>query len=202
MTAGRATPWSKHMAEATKHPILIVDDEPEILYSLRGLLRRDFDVNTATSAYEGLQLLRRQPVHVILTDQRMPDTTGVEFLKQVRAEYPAAIRLIFTGYADLKAVIDAINEGSVYRYLTKPWDPDELQAVLHQAAKEYERRADRQRILGELLVYRERCRGAREGLRDGRLGTLTPDGDAELARLAADGQALFERMERALGRKR
>jgi DNA-binding NtrC family response regulator len=190
------------MAEATKHPILIVDDEPEILYSLRGLLRKDFDVNTATSAYEGLQLLRRQPVHVVLTDQRMPDTTGVEFLKQVRAEYPAAVRLIFTGYADLKAVIDAINEGSVYRYLTKPWDPDELQAVLHQAAEEHARRADRQRLLGELLVYRERCRGAREGLRDGRLGTLTPEGDAELGRLAADGQALFERLERALGRKR
>jgi DNA-binding NtrC family response regulator len=190
------------VAEVTRHPILIVDDEPEILYSLRGLLRKDFDVNTASSAYEGFQVLRRQPVHVIMTDQRMPEMTGVEFLRQVRSEYPEAIRLIFTGYADIKAVIDAINQGSVYRYLTKPWNPDELEAVLRQAAEEYERRADRQRILAELLVYRERCRTAAEGLRSGRLGTVTAEGQTELEQLASSGQALFERLQRALGRKR
>lgn len=190
------------MAEAGKHPVLIVDDEPEILYSLRALLRQEFEVHTATSAYEAMQVLRRQPVHVVLADQRMPDTTGVEFLTQVRAEYPEAMRLVFTGYADIKAVIDAINRGSVYRYLPKPWDPDELQAVLHQAAAEYERRADRQRILADLLGYRERCRAADAGLRDGRLGTLTPEGEAELEQLAGTGQALLERLQRALGRKR
>jgi DNA-binding NtrC family response regulator len=190
------------VAEVTRHPILIVDDEPEILYSLRGLLRKEFEVNTATSAYDGFQVLRRQPIHVIMTDQRMPEMTGVEFLRQVRSEYPEAIRLIITGYADIKAVIDAINQGSIFRYLTKPWNPDELEAVLHQAVEEYERRSDRQRILGELLVYRERCRGAQEGLRTGRLGTVTPEGLAELEQLAGTGQALFERLQRALGRKR
>jgi DNA-binding NtrC family response regulator len=187
------------MAETTRPPILIVDDEPEILYSLRGLLRKEFDVHTATSAYEGLQLMRRQPVHAILTDQRMPQTTGVEFLKQVRGEQPEAIRLIFTGYADIKAVIDAINQGNVYRYLTKPWDPDELQAVLRQACAEYDRLAERQRILGDLRGYRERCLGLLQGLREGRLGALTPQGQADLEQVAAEGQTLFERLERAVG---
>jgi response regulator RpfG family c-di-GMP phosphodiesterase len=190
------------MPDTSKHTVLIVDDEPEILYSLRGLLRHDFDVLTATSAYEAMNVLRRQPVHVIMTDQRMPETTGVEFLNQVRGVYPEAIRLIFTGYADIKAVIDAINRGSVYRYLTKPWDPDDLQAVLHQAAAEHDRRAERQRVLAELLDYREECRRVQEGLAGGRLGTLTPEGQAELTQLAATGQALYERLQRALGRKR
>ena len=190
------------MAETTRHPILIVDDEPEILYSLRGLLRKEFDVHTATSGYEGLQVLRRQPTHVVLTDQRMPGTTGVEFLKQVRAEHPETVRLLFTGYADIKAVIDAINQGNVYRYLTKPWDPDELQAVLRQASAEYERLAERQRILAELQGYRERCLGLLQGLREGRLGTLTPEGQVALEQVAVDGQALFERLERAVGPRR
>ena len=190
------------MAETTKHPILVVDDEAEILYSLRALLRREFNLHTAQSAYEALQVLEREPIHVIMTDQRMPGMTGVELLARIRDNHPDAIRMVFTGYADIKAVIDAINQGSVYRYLTKPWDPDELLAVLHQAAEEYERRSSRQQALGELLVFRERCRATQEGLRTGRLGTMTPEGQAELEQLAQAGQALYERLQRALGRKR
>jgi DNA-binding NtrC family response regulator len=70
-----------------------------------------------------------------MTDQRMPEMTGVEFLKRVRGEHPDAIRLLFTGYADIRAVIDAINQGNVYRYITKPWDPDELQTVIREAVR-------------------------------------------------------------------
>src|SRR5437016_4340766 len=113
-----------------KHAILLVDDEPEILYSLRGLLRKEFDLHTAESGAEALAVLRRQPVHAIMSDQRMPEMTGVEFLRRARAECPQAVRMIFTGYADIKAVIDAVNQAEIYRYLTKPWDPDELIAVL------------------------------------------------------------------------
>lgn len=187
------------MAETTKHPILIVDDEPEILYSLRGLLRKEFDVQTAQSPYEGLHVLRRQPIHAVMTDQRMPQTTGVEFLRQVRAEFPDVVRLILTGYADLRAVIDAINQGNVYRYLTKPWDPDELRAVLHQACAEYERVAERRRLLAELSAQAARWRGVVDGLRSGALGTLSPAGQAEVERLATDGPALLTRLEQVLG---
>ena len=81
-----------------------------------------------------------------MTDQRMPEMTGVEFLKHARGEHPEAIRLLFTGYADIRAVIDAINQGNVYRYITKPWDPDELQAVIREACERY-----------DLIVERSTC---------------------------------------------
>jgi DNA-binding NtrC family response regulator len=135
---------------ATKHPVLVVDDEPEILFSLRGLLRKEFDLHTAAGGAEALEILRRQPVHVIMTDQRMPEMTGVELLRRARGECPEAIRLIFTGYADIKAVVDAINQGQIYRYLTKPWDPDELREMLHEACAHYERITERRLLLRDL----------------------------------------------------
>src|SRR5207247_3272141 len=97
------------MAETRKHPILVVDDEPDILFSLRALLRRDFEVHTAEGGAQALEILHQHPVHVIMTDQRMPAMTGVELLTRARSDCPEAIRIIFTGYADLKAVIDAVN---------------------------------------------------------------------------------------------
>ena len=132
---------------AGKQSILLVDDEPEILFSLRGLLRREFDLHTANSGAEALDVLRQHPIHVIMTDQRMPEMTGVEFLRRAHGECPEAIRIVFTGYADIKAVIDAINQGHIYRYLTKPWDPDELLAVLREACDQYERLAERRHLL-------------------------------------------------------
>src|SRR5947209_16597115 len=145
------------MATASKHSILLVDDEPEILFSLRGLLRKEFDLHTANSGAEALEVLHRQPVHVIMTDQRMPEMTGVELLRRARGECPEAIRIVFTGYADIKAVIDAINQGQIYRYLTKPWDPDELVQVLHEACAHYERIAERKRLLLDLKEHLSRC---------------------------------------------
>ena len=138
---------------ASKHSILLVDDEPEILFSLRGLLRRDFELYTAQSGAEALDILHEHPVHVIMTDQRMPEMTGVELLRRARGECPASIRMIFTGYADIRAVIDAINQGQIYRYLTKPWDPDELRAVLQQACDYYDQIAERRRLLLDLRDF-------------------------------------------------
>src|SRR4051794_34555392 len=102
--------------EKTKHPILLVDDEPEVLFSLRGLLRNHFELFTAESGAQGLEILHQHPVHVIMTDQRMPQMTGAEFLRRARGDCPEAIRIVFTGYADIKSVIDAINNGHIYRY--------------------------------------------------------------------------------------
>jgi DNA-binding NtrC family response regulator len=150
------------MATAGKHSILLVDDEPEILFSLRGLLRREYDLHTANSGAEALEVLRKHPVQVIMTDQRMPEMTGVELLRRARGECPGAIRIVFTGYADIKAVIDAVNQGQIYRYLTKPWDPDELLAVLGQACEEYDRAAEGRRLLVDLRDYLARS-PAQEG---------------------------------------
>jgi DNA-binding NtrC family response regulator len=137
----------------SKHPILVVDDETDILFSLRALLRRDFEVYTAESGAQALEVLQQNPVHVLMTDQRMPQMTGVELLSRVRGQWPESVRIIFTGYADLKAVIDAVNRGEIYRYLTKPWDPDELCALLHEACAHHEQTAERQRLLGELRAH-------------------------------------------------
>src|SRR5437016_12489278 len=140
-----------------KHAVLLVDDEPEILFSLRGLLRREFELYAAESGAEALEILRQHPVQVIMTDQRMPQMTGTELLRLARGNCPEAIRIVFTGYADIKAVVDAINQGQIYRYLTKPWDPDELVTVLHQACEQHDRIAERQRLLRDLGDYVVRC---------------------------------------------
>jgi signal transduction histidine kinase len=151
---------------APRHTLLVVDDEPDVVQSVQDLLRRQFRVLGATRAEDGLKTLREQEVHVVMSDQRMPGITGVEFLARVRAEQPEVVRLLFTGYADLKAVIDAINEGHVYRYITKPWDTDELQAVIRQAAEQYDLLAERRRLLADLQARNQELEKANADLKE------------------------------------
>lgn len=136
-----------------KHAILIVDDEPDVLFSLTGLLRRDFQVHTAASGSEALEIMKEHPVDVIMTDQRMPVMTGVELMQRVRSEHPEAIRIVFTGYADTRAVVDAINTGELYRYITKPWDPDDLVEVLRHAAEKHDAIVAESELLRNLDSY-------------------------------------------------
>jgi signal transduction histidine kinase len=135
---------------ARRHTILVVDDEVDVVTSVQDLLRLDYRVLGATRAQEGLQLIHDLEVHIVMTDQRMPGMSGVEFLRRVREQQPDAVRLLFTGYADIKAVIDAINQGNVFRYVTKPWDPDELQSIIRQAADQYDLLVERKQLLAEL----------------------------------------------------
>jgi signal transduction histidine kinase len=137
---------------ARRHTVLVVDDEPDVVQSVQDLLRLDYRALGTTRAAEALKLLEEHEVHVVMTDQRMPEMTGVEFLRRIRGDHPDAIRLLFTGYADIKAVIDAINQGNVYRYITKPWDPDELLTVIRQATEQYDLLVERKRLLAELQV--------------------------------------------------
>src|SRR5579875_3870718 len=148
-----------------RHTLLVVDDEPDVVQSLQDLLHREYRVLGATRAKEGLRLLQEQPVHLVMSDQRMPEVSGVEFLRAVRLARPEAIRLLFTGYADIKAVIDAINEGHVYRYITKPWDPDELLTILHQAGEQYDLLQERQRLLEDLRRKNQELEAANAELR-------------------------------------
>lgn len=150
-------PTKEARMTTTKHPILVVDDEVEILFSLRGLLRQEFELHTAESGAEALDIMHRHVIHVIMTDQRMPQMTGVELLQRARGECPEAVRIVFTGYADIKAVIDAINQGQIFRYLTKPWDPDELVAALRQGCDEYDRVTGRRNLLLDVRDYVNRC---------------------------------------------
>jgi signal transduction histidine kinase len=152
-----------------RHTLLVVDDEPDVVQSLQDLLHREYRVLGATRAKEGLRLLHEQPVHVVMTDQRMPEISGVDFLRSVRRDRPEAIRLLFTGYADIKAVIDAINEGHVYRYITKPWDPDELLTILRQAGEQYDLLQERQRLLEDLRRKNEELEQANAELQQANL---------------------------------
>jgi signal transduction histidine kinase len=133
-----------------KHSLLVVDDEPDLVHSVQDLLRFDYRVLGATRATEGLRIMEREQVHIVMSDQRMPEMTGVEFLKRLREHFPDTVRLLFTAYADITAVVDAINEGNVYRYISKPWEPRELQAVLRQAVEYYELHAERKRLVAAL----------------------------------------------------
>ncbi|WP_437291876.1 ATP-binding protein [Sorangium sp. So ce406] len=130
--------------------LLIVDDERETLKALRRELRRDYDVLLAESAEQGYAVLRERPVDVMLSDQRMPGMTGTEFYARVKAEFPDTVRLLMTAYADTNAAIQAINEGSVYRFIPKPWDPTGLAGILKDAFSQHARLSERQRALSSL----------------------------------------------------
>ncbi len=135
---------------ARRHTLLVVDDEVDVLESLRHLFHRSYRVLTASSGARAVEILQTDDVHLILSDQRMPGMSGDVFLKHARQTAPDAIRMLFTGYADIQAVINAVNEGHIFRYILKPWDAADLEAVVRQAAEQYELLADRKRLIVEL----------------------------------------------------
>jgi DNA-binding NtrC family response regulator len=182
----------------SKRPILVVDDEPDILQSLKGLLRRDFEVHTANSGAEAIGVLQEFPVHVVMTDQRMPQMTGVEFLRRVKTDHPGAIRVIFTGYADIQAVIDAVNQGNVFRYVAKPWNPDELIEALHEAGRVYDRLSERERLLSDLREHEQRCVSFDDEMRAGGAAAIDPATALRLADLFGEGRTLLARLGSAM----
>ena len=143
-----------------KHTLLVVDDEPDVVDSVHDLLRREFNVLKAKSADEGIEQMRQNEVHIIMTDQRMPKITGVELLTKIRQRYPHAVRMLFTGYTDLESIVAAINQGHVYGFLKKPWRPEELEAVVREAAAEYDRLVEQaeqvHRLRDEMQHLRDR----------------------------------------------
>ncbi|GMQ88668.1 MAG: hypothetical protein BMS9Abin09_0098 [Gammaproteobacteria bacterium] len=133
--------------------LLLVDDEENILNALSRLLRRDgYHILTADSGPDGLALLEQHQVGVIITDQRMPQMTGSEFLSQVKELYPRTIRIVLSGYTELKSVTDAINRGAIYKFLTKPWDDQLLRDNIEEAFRQYEMQDENQRLTRELQI--------------------------------------------------
>lgn len=135
--------------------ILYVDDEVHNLNAFKASFRRVFNVFTAESAMEALEILKSETVHIIVSDQRMPVMTGVEFLQSIIPEYPDPIRILLTGYADISAVIDAINKGQVYLYITKPWQEDELRLNLEKAFEIFTLRRENKLLTEQLLIVNE-----------------------------------------------
>ena len=183
-----------------RHTILIVDDEVDVLESLRHLFHRQYRVLTATGAVEALGLLDRNEVHLILSDQRMPGMTGDAFLGEARRRYPEAIRMLFTGYADIQAIIEAVNQGNVFRYVSKPWDPDQLVATLKEAGEVYDQLSEREALLADLKSHEERCVAFDDQVRRGQAGDVDPAVAAKLENLFSDGRKLLSRLGHALAK--
>ncbi len=122
-----------------KPKMLVVDDEPDNLDLLYRTFRRDFNVLKAESGIRALEVLESEgEVAVIISDQRMPEMKGTEFLSKTVFQFPNTVRIILTGFTDIEDLVDAINSGQVYKYITKPWDPNELKMVVQKAAETYE----------------------------------------------------------------
>ena len=138
-----------------RHKILLVDDEPDILESLELSLEADYDVLTATNGDDGLTALRENDIAVIITDQRMPRMTGVEFLQKAQEFNRHSVRMMLTGFADIDAIVDAINKGQVYRYISKPWEPRDLEMDVRRAAETYDLRVSYDRRMIELQTLCE-----------------------------------------------
>ncbi len=117
-----------------KPTLLLLDDEENILRALARVLRRDgYRILSTTSVKEAFSLLAANEVQVIVSDQRMPEMSGTEFLSEVKAIHPETVRIVLSGYTDLKSVTDAINEGAIYKFLTKPWDDQQIREHIQQA---------------------------------------------------------------------
>lgn len=137
--SGEAKPKAGH--------ILIVDDEPENLQVLGDLLGDEFHVHKSESGLEGLRILEREPIAVVITDQRMPQMTGAEFLAESLFSRPECIKIVLTGYADIDAIVAAINHGRAHAFLKKPWDTRELLVTVRSAFETW-RIQERGRTLG------------------------------------------------------
>ena len=116
-----------------KFPLLYVDDEEHNLISFEATFRKEYKVHTAKSAEDGIAIMRENDIKLVITDQRMPDMTGLQFLEKIAPEYPDTIRMILTGFSDIGVIIEAINSGKVFRYITKPWDENELRMTIENA---------------------------------------------------------------------
>jgi response regulator RpfG family c-di-GMP phosphodiesterase len=133
-----------------KISVLYVDDEEHNLKSFKASFRRDFEIHLALSGKEGLEILKKQDINVILTDQRMPEMTGIQFLIEADKVNSEPIRILVTGYSDINAVIDSINKGEIYRYISKPWKEEELRQTILSAFEVYDLRRQNKNLIGKL----------------------------------------------------
>jgi Nif-specific regulatory protein len=148
------------------YPVLLVDDELDNLDAFRFNFRKRFDLHTAQSGAAGLEILRQHEVAVIVTDQRMPEMTGTEFLRHAREVRPDAVGIILTAFRDEDVLIETIKLGHVYRYVLKPWDRDEMQAIVDQALERYHLQRENERLTAQLKQYTGYLESERHGAFD------------------------------------
>ncbi len=135
---------------AIDYRLLVIDDEVEVTKTLFRQFRKKYDVYTATNGEDALDIMEKNDIQVIISDQRMPGMTGVDFFARIKEKYPDSLKLILTGYSDIEAVVGAINDGQVFRYITKPWIPDELESIIKEAFDKYELITKNKRLMRSL----------------------------------------------------
>ncbi len=135
-----------------KIDILYVDDEENNLISFKAAFRLKYNIMIAVSADAAMKILETKQVEIIITDQRMPNMTGIEFLEKVIEKYPDPIRILLTGYADMNAVIDAVNKGKIYHYLSKPWSEKELEETIEKAYEVFKANREIQEMNSKLSL--------------------------------------------------
>jgi len=138
------------MISNIKYRILFIDDEDANLRVFKSTFKWDYDVITASSASKAKEILNQEPVDLILTDQRMPDVTGVEFLESIIPDFPDIPRIIITGYSDVESIIEAVNKGRIFQYITKPWDKYEVQIAIEKALGESQLKSKNKHLITSL----------------------------------------------------
>ena len=131
--------------------ILYIDDEEHNLNAFKATFRRMYEIFTAISPIDGKRILEENDIEIIITDQRMPEMTGVEFLESIIEDFPDPMRILITGYTDIQALIDAVNKGQIYRYITKPWNEEELKMFVRQAYEVFSLRKEN-KVLTKSLI--------------------------------------------------
>jgi CheY-like chemotaxis protein len=154
----------KKMAQGS---LLIVDDEQNIIHAIKRLLRKEgYEISTAASGEEALAFLSNHQVDVIISDHRMPGMSGIEFLEYTKGLCPLSVRIILSGYADLKTVTEAINLGYIYKFILKPWDDEELKAAIREALNVARLQIENYRLAEELKTKNERLQWLNNNLED------------------------------------
>ncbi|UUZ51987.1 response regulator [Massilia sp. B-10] len=167
LQAGTSLPQHLLRIQKQKRTLLLVDDEPNIVSALKRLLRRDnYQILTAHSGEEGMQVLAANDVDVIVSDQRMPGMIGADFLRAAKGLYPDTIRIMLSGYTELQSVTDAVNEGAIYKFLTKPWDDEQLRGHIADAFRLKEIADDNERLNLELRTANQELALANRRMED------------------------------------
>ena len=147
------------------HTVLFVDDEENILHSLKRLLRKEgYRMLTATSGTDGLKILKENDVHLVVTDQRMPEMSGTEFLAKVKENYPEVLRIVLTGYTDVDSITESINKGHVYKFMLKPWNDQNVKLEIKQALEQYDLMQMNKTLHEKLVAKNEELKKINENL--------------------------------------
>ena len=195
-------PRPDRITDYREYPILYVDDEPENLRIFELSFKRDFAIRTALSGEEGLERINREPIALVLSDHRMPGMTGVDFLTRVNEIDPKTVRILVTAYGDAQTLSNAINSGAIYRFVPKPWEPEEMRVTLRRGIEVYALDREREQLIQELTLLNRVSHSITQELEIDPLIDLLLE--ILIQELGYDGAGIlfFDQKEQSLGRGR